>query len=184
MRLFVAVYPAPEAVADLTAALPPADRALRWVPPEQWHVTLAFLGEVGESVLPDLVERLGRAADRTAPMTLGLQGAGAFPKPVRRARTLWCGLAGDVAELTRLAERCVAAARRAGIAVDERRFRAHLTLARARDHEADLTGPVTVLSAYAGPTWTVAEVLLMRSHLGPPVRHEPLQAWSLSGHQA
>jgi 2'-5' RNA ligase len=60
MRLFVAIIPPPEVAAELSrrlrplrsspqAATPPG---LRWTSPDSWHVTLAFLGEVPEPVLP------------------------------------------------------------------------------------------------------------------------------------
>lgn len=181
MRLFVAVYPSTEAVDSLRAALP-GDHRLRWAPPEQWHVTLAFLGEVDGQRLPDLQARLGRAAGRGRPMTLALHGAGAFPKPVRRGHTLWVGLRGDVEPLERLAARARAAARRVGIDVADRTFRPHLTVARARERGVDLTGAVAALAAYDGPPFTVADLLLVRSVLGDgPARHEPLASWPLGG---
>jgi 2'-5' RNA ligase len=64
---------------------------LRWTAPELWHVTLAFLGEVPERVLPSLEIRLARAAGRHPPMTLRFAAAGAFPS-AGRANVLWLGL--------------------------------------------------------------------------------------------
>lgn len=184
MRLFLAVYPPAEALASLESALPEADRSIRWLSVEQWHITLAFLGEVAEPVVPRLTERLGRAAGRTPPIALALRGASTFPKQARRGRTLWCGIEGETETLIRLAERCAAAARREGIELEDRTFHPHLTLARARGTHADMTGAVAALAAYDGPPWTAGELVLVRSHLGPPLRHEPLSRWPLSGHQA
>ncbi len=185
MRLFVAVYPSAPAVDSLRAALP-RDDALRWTPAEQWHLTLVFLGEVAEDRVPELRERLGRAASRSTPMQLGFGAAGTFPKQARHGRVLWSAVTGDVDELTRLAERCAAAARRTGVTVEDRPFRAHLTLARARQPTADMTADVAALADYAGPGWPAEEVVLVRSHLGRVVRHEPVQSWRLAGrpHQA
>lgn len=183
MRLFVAVYPSAAAVDSLRAVLP-SDPALRWTTAEQWHLTLVFLGEVAEDRVPELAERLARAASRSVPMELAFAGVGTFPKQSRRGRVLWSAVTGDVDDLTLLADRCAAAARRTGLEVEDRKFRAHLTLARARDHEADMTTHVSALGSYAGPTWRADEVVLVRSFLGRPVRHEPVASWELAGHPA
>ena len=81
MSLFVAVRLPDVAVADLAAthsALPPELAAtrpeLRWVPPQNWHLTLAFLGQVGTERMADLETRLARAAGRRGPLTLWLAG--------------------------------------------------------------------------------------------------------------
>ncbi|GIH91769.1 RNA 2',3'-cyclic phosphodiesterase [Planobispora siamensis] len=97
MRLFVGLLP-PQPVRDeLARALGPHRAAwprLRWIDQANWHLTLAFLGEVPEQVLPELHERLARAVSRHAPMTLAFTGAGAFPS-ARRARVFWAGLRED-----------------------------------------------------------------------------------------
>ena len=62
MRLFVAVTPPPEALDELrsaTAAMRSAHPELRWSLPAQWHLTLAFLGEVDDDTRTDLSARLG-----------------------------------------------------------------------------------------------------------------------------
>lgn len=183
MRLFVALRPPPKVLAHLAEALPGADawaRELRWTPPEQRHLTLAFLGEVDQRRCDQLTLRLGRAAGRAGELVLSLQRAGTFPRRADRARVLWVGLAGDRPGLARLATAVSAAARRSGIPVEQRRFAAHLTLARARPPGGvDVTSVVRGLSAYAGPPWTVTEIELVRSHLGSSVRHETLDRWPL-----
>lgn len=184
MRLFVAVDPPAAEVAALDRSLGARDPAVRWVPPAQWHVTLVFCGEVAEDVVPDLRARLARAAARTEPLSLQLAGAGTFPRQAARARVLWVGLHGDVPELTRLAERCAAAARRSGIDVEERPFRPHLTLARARRDAVDARPLVDRMSSYAGEPWQVSTFRLVRSHLGASVRHETVDEFALAAHQA
>ena len=183
--MFVAVIPPPAEVAALDAAIGDRDVELRWVPTHQWHVTLVFCGEVAESAVPELSERLARAASRTPQLSLRFDSAGTFPAQARRARALWAGLDGDVVTLTRLAERCSAAARRTGITVEERNFRPHLTLARARRGSADVTDHVQRLSTYAGRPWPVRAIRLVHSTLGSVVRHESLAELPLGGaHQA
>jgi 2'-5' RNA ligase len=186
VRLFVAVDPPSGEVEALDAALGDRDPGLRWVPPQQWHLTLVFCGEVAESVVPELCERLARAAARTEPLELRLHGAGSFPRQAARGRVLWLGVDGDVAPLRRLAERTAAAARRAGVAIEERAYRPHLTLARARRESADMRTALDRLSSYTGKPWQVSSIRLVHSTLGATVRHEPLADLPIggAGHQA
>lgn len=181
MRLFVALDLPQEEVARLDAAIGARDATLRWVPVHQWHVTLVFCGEVDAAVVPELTERLSRAAARTPALTLRLDGAGTFPPQSSRARVLWVGLDGDVVTLSRLAERCAAAARRCGIDVETRRFRPHLTVARARRGTADATAHVQRLSSYAGQPWPVQSIRLVHSTLGAVVRHDVLAELPIGG---
>jgi 2'-5' RNA ligase len=181
VRLFVAIDPPPDAIEHLRAKLDLAT-PLRWTDPAQWHLTLTFCGEVDQRTADDLSVRLARAASRAAPMQLRLSGAGAFSGPAR-AHVLWAGLAGDVDALGKLAASTSAAARRARITVEDRRFRAHLTIARTSPPR-DLRELVQQLSSYDGPTWTASELHLVRSHLGPPTVHERTATFALAGHHA
>ncbi|MEV7007371.1 RNA 2',3'-cyclic phosphodiesterase [Streptosporangium sp. NPDC051022] len=182
MRLFVGVLPPWRACDELARALRPhlgAWPGLRWVDRANWHVTLSFLGEVPEEIMSELETRLARAASRHASMTLSLAGAGAFPSP-HRARVFWTGLYGARLPLARLADSLGAGARRAGVAqLDRRRFRPHLTLARARA-ETDMSDLVEAFEAFAGTSWETDTVHLVRSHLGPVVRYETIAEYALA----
>lgn len=162
MRLFVALRPRGGALEHLAAAVP--------VPPagtERWHLTLAFLGEVADSA--PLYEPLRAAAAACPPLSLRLAGSGEF----HRAGAVWVGLDGDLAGLRSLAGAVAAGCRAAGVRLEDRPYRPHLTVGRrpALDPAA--------LSAYVGPTWTATEVELVRSHLGRPVRHEVFERFPL-----
>jgi 2'-5' RNA ligase len=176
MRLFAALVPPPEALEHLDEFLDVRREAgdFRWVQSDQVHVTLAFLANVPDRRLDDLVERLGRAAARRTAFGTAIVGGGAFPN-VGRAKVLWTGLALDESgrsELHRLASGCRAAANRAGIEVDGARFRPHLTIARTR-FPHDVTSWVRLLDGYAGPTWRVDELTLVASYLGEGPRGRP-----------
>jgi 2'-5' RNA ligase len=188
MRMFVAVRPPDEAVEDLDGFLEPRrqEAPFRWVLPEQWHLTLAFLAEVPDRALDELVERLERAARKRAGMSTAITGGGAFPH-VGRAKVLWAGLdlvEREREELRRLAIGCRAAAAKSGIEVDGQRFRAHLTLART-GHPVEATRWVRLLDAYRGPSWAVTEIALLASYLGQGPgnrpRHEIVQTFPLRG---
>ncbi|MFF9087138.1 RNA 2',3'-cyclic phosphodiesterase [Streptomyces sp. NPDC014991] len=186
MRLFAAVLP-PENVIDELAAeaarlrtLPGAG-GLRWTARPGWHLTLAFYGEVTDDLVPALSDRLSRAAHRTAPFALRLAGGGQFGQ----GRALWAGVRGDVEALRLLAGRAEAAARKAGMPTGEhRRYKAHLTLARSRE-TVDVRPFVTALAEFAGSTWTVADLALVRSSLprsgvpGEQPRYEAVARWAL-----
>lgn len=174
--MFVALVPPEPAIADLDAFLEPRRDVgdLRWTDPQQVHVTLAFLAEVEERRLDDLVERLERAAARRTAFTTAITGGGAFPNAAR-ARVVWAGL--DLDEtgrttLDRLATGCRAAASRAGIAVDGQRFRPHLTVARTRV-PGEVSSWVRLLDGYAGPRWSADRISLVASYLGEGPRGRP-----------
>lgn len=178
MRLFVALVPPDEVVEDLAEFLGPRQEApeasgMRWTAPDQWHVTLAFMGDVADRHLDELVERLGRAAARRSPLDLTVTGGGAFPN-VGRARVVYAGLDADGrdADLRHLAVGTRAAATKAGADAEGGRFRAHVTIARV-GRPVDVTRWVRVLDAYRGPTWTADEVSLVQSHLGEGPRRRP-----------
>ncbi|MFC4592152.1 RNA 2',3'-cyclic phosphodiesterase [Sphaerisporangium corydalis] len=185
MRLFVALSPPPEGLAEVAEAVGSLGKdwpELRWVAPETWHVTMAFLGEVGEGVLPGLGVRLARAAARYPPMTLSFAAGGTFPAAAR-ARVVWLGVAGGETTLSRLAASLAAGARRAGADhADRKPFHPHLTLARSRPRTGvDARPLIEGLSGFAGTPWLADSVHLMRSHLGPVVRYETLDSWRLTG---
>jgi RNA 2',3'-cyclic 3'-phosphodiesterase len=198
MRMFVAIVPPPAAVEDLAGFLAPRhelDSDLRWTDPGQWHLTLAFMKDVADRHLDDLVERLGRAAARRRPMGLRVAGAGAFPHP-GAAKVLWAGVepapgggpevprhqVGDLEELRRLATGVHAAAAKAGAQVDADRFHPHLTLARLR-RPAQVSRWLRVLEGYRGPAWPATDLALIESHLGEGPhrrpRHDVIQTFAL-----
>jgi len=178
--MFVAAVPPDDALDDLDDFLEPrrdvgpAAGDLRWVVRDQLHVTLAFLAEVPDRCLDDLLARLERAAHRRTAFPTSLAGGGAFPN-VGRARVLWAGLDLEEAgrtELSRLATGARAAAGKAGVAVDGSRFRPHVTVARCK-RPREVTSWVRLLDGYRGPGWRVDAVDLVASHLGEGPRGRP-----------
>jgi 2'-5' RNA ligase len=174
-RLFVALEP-PEPVRRRLAALAEelrrrAGRAgdeVRWVRPENVHLTLQFLGAVPEERVAAVEAALREAAAGGRPLSLALRGAGGFPN-ARRPRVLWAGLEGDLAPLSALVGDLGARLARLGFPPEDRPFSPHLTLGRARDGRGapGLAGALAG-AAEAEPTpWRAAEILLVESHLSP-----------------
>jgi RNA 2',3'-cyclic 3'-phosphodiesterase len=177
VRLFVALSP-PVAVLDEIGAAVARVRELaprlRWTSTAQWHLTLAFLGEVEPDTLPELTGRLARAAQRHEPMALAVIGAGRFD-----GRVLWLGVEGGRVPLAALAGSVAVAARRSGIAIEDRRYRPHLTLARSST-PADLRPLVDALRGFASAEWSPTELELIRSRLGQgPPTYERIDRWPL-----
>jgi RNA 2',3'-cyclic 3'-phosphodiesterase len=143
---------------------------LRWIDPQEWHLTLAFMGPTAEAEIPRLVEAINEVAANHAPFAIPTGGLGAFPSR-REVRILWYGLAD---RSRRLAELAIAVR----IAVDTETsspFRAHLTLARARgDRGVSIPAPTWKVPMPAGQL-AVEELVLYRSHLGSgPAQYEIL----------
>ena len=178
MRLFVAVVPPIEVVEDLGEFVEPRrehpDEDIRWAADEHWHITLAFLGEVPEWKTEELGERLERAAKRQKPFELQLTGAGAFPG-VPDALVLYTGVRDDSDSLRHLAMTTRAAANRAGVIVEGRKFTPHVTLARLR-RPVDATKWVRIFDTYDGPVWTAGTLRLIESRLGQGPGHSAAYA--------
>jgi 2'-5' RNA ligase len=181
-RLFLAVE-VPLAVLNVVnAAVRPwreSFPAARWIPPENYHVTLKFLGRTAARLTPWVGETVGAIAGAHPPATLQVRGLGAFPS-TQRARVLWAGiddpagvLTGLVADLeTGLAE---------SFRPEVRRFHPHLTVARSEP-------PLRLPEPYAGTTlasgsFVVDRVVLFRSHLQGrrSPKYEPLRTFALEG---
>jgi RNA 2',3'-cyclic 3'-phosphodiesterase len=185
MRLFVALLPPQEVLAELEAAVAPTRpgwAGLRWAGTDRWHVTLAFLGEVGEPRLDGLRERLGRAAGRHEGVEVRIGRGGAFPSAAK-ARVLCAHIEGEataLAGLRALAASVAAGARRAGAPPPDegRRYRPHVTLARSRQ-PADLRPLVDALSGFSGSVWNAAHVELILSQTGPQPRYDRIGSWPL-----
>jgi 2'-5' RNA ligase len=181
-RLFVALAPDAAtrarlagAAGALRAALGPAARDLRFAGPASLHLTLRFLGEVGEGRLAAVGRAVRRAASGATPLALEVRGAGALPDP-RRPRAVYLGVEGDLAGLGALAAGLEAALAAAGFPPEPRPWHPHLTVARPRGRRRP-AGLAEGLAGAAPPAvpWTAREITLFESHLGAGgARHEPL----------
>lgn len=132
MRCFLGL-PLPPPVLDrldaVLARLGQFGADVRWVVRADRHVTLKFLGEIGDRQRDELGAFV---RDSTWPrLSLQLAGVGQFP--ARGApRVVWVGLGGDQQGLLAMASRCEEAAAAAGVPREERPFHGHITLGRVR----------------------------------------------------
>ncbi len=162
MRLFLALWPDDM----LRARLTEAQRAWHWppraalVPPQRLHLTLHFLGEVGEPEARALIDRLPPAES----FALRIQSAACWPQ----------GLAVlEVVEpppaLVRLHAALADTLHGLGLRAEARRFRPHVTLARHAQGALAPEPPEAI-------EWPVRDYALVRSYAGPPPRYETI-AW-------
>jgi len=104
---------------------------VKWVRPAGIHVTLKFLGEIGEERVDEVAEAMARAAAGKRPFEVTLAGLGAFP-PKGPPRVIWVGIDRGAEELTRLAAEVDCLCAGLGFEPERRPFRAHVTLGRVR----------------------------------------------------
>ncbi|NIN70907.1 MAG: RNA 2',3'-cyclic phosphodiesterase [Gemmatimonadetes bacterium] len=135
MRTFVALVPSEaeqRRLADAAAGLRDAGFPIRWVRPENVHLTLKFLGEVSEGRVREVCAAVDGAADGVAPFEMAVARFGAFPS-LRRPQVVWVGVELE-STLQGLQESLEEALAALGFPREERAFRPHLTLGRARKH--------------------------------------------------
>ncbi|GAA5197847.1 RNA 2',3'-cyclic phosphodiesterase [Rugosimonospora acidiphila] len=182
-RLFIAIEPPPRVLdhlAEFAAGLGTVRAGVRVTARRLWHVTLAFIGEVPETVLPAAVAALDLAVATVrlpaGPPEPRLAGGGRFGRG--RFTILWTGIEGELTPLRRATTRAL---RRGRLPYDAKPYRPHLTLARPGERvPAEVVGAdLAALAGYRGPSWTVGGLVLYRSHLGPNPVYEPLHAAAL-----
>lgn len=160
MRLFVAIE-LPEAVQRKLSQLRQELSGARWVRSEQLHLTLAFLGEVSEQQLGQLSEALGHICYER--FTLRFDRLGCFPGQ-RHPRVLWIGLQSNPS-LRQLAQQVQTAITACGIALEERPFAPHITLARFKDANSQQVAALLAQQQPVLPDVRVEEFLLFQSRL-------------------
>lgn len=124
LRLFTAL-PVPWDVVETLKRRQTGLPGAKWRPEEALHITLAFYGDVPERQADDLAGELSRIP--VDPFEIVLKGVGSFGD-AHRADTLWAGVEANE-KLNVLANRCKAAGERAGIRMEPRVYKPHLTLA-------------------------------------------------------
>ena len=164
MRLFVAAWPSEDVHASLAALPRPERPGVRWTPPEQWHVTLRFFGELGvdDGVVAGLRVAEAVAAAHPVQAEVGPRvrrlGRGVLHAPVTGLEPVAAALASSTAGV--------------GAGLADRPFLGHITLARARaKHGLDGLAGVEIAGR-----WVVREVSLVASVAAPrpgvPNRYE------------
>ncbi len=172
MRLFVALELDEQArslLATCQQKLAVLERSVRWVRPEQIHLTLQFLGEVTDARVPGIARALDSLVGQ-GQSDFQIGGIGAFGSP-RSPRVIWVGVSMPNPALENLRKSCEQALAGLGFAREGRVYRPHLTLGRVKDPRAgrQIAEAVASLQSQAvGPlVQTAHEVVLFESVLQP-----------------
>ncbi len=185
LRLFVAVNLSDECKArlgELLARLKRLDSSVKWVPPENLHITLKFLGEVPEGKAEGIKSALEEISRQVAPFEIVIGGLGRFPEK-GKARVIWVGVKEGEKELARLAGMVEEAMVKLGFPKERREFVGHITLGRAK---APPSGALMRFLQHPEGVpeerQEVREVALMRSLLHPEgARYILLASFPLRG---
>lgn len=149
-RLFVAVK-LPEELGGLlgqeAAALSSRLKFAKWTYPDDYHITLQFLGDTPAAQIPVLLAALKGISAGQKPFRLKLDEWGTFGVP-ESPRVLWAGVSGELEQLRELQEKIVAVTSPLGYKEEKRPYSPHLTLARKyRDEHAFSTGRLKLLQS-------------------------------------
>lgn len=145
-RLFIALKLPDAAIEEIGSFINDmptmAAQNVRWMPRENVHLTLLFLGDTSTELIPQLKEQILEAAANTSPFTLRLGETGAFPS-YHTPKILWVGLDGEVRKLMQFQGRIEGNLRTIGFEPERRPFSPHITVGRAvrdltRQYEGDI----------------------------------------------
>jgi 2'-5' RNA ligase len=149
----------------------------RVVPPDNWHFTLRFLGNINAEAASDICLQLGHAP-LGEPFHINIEGVGAFPS-LHRAKALWLRVHEGQEPLVALSETVNDRLHQTGIEPGEHPFKPHLTLRRFKRSE-DMRYVAEKIGDFSH-AMAVNEVCLYQSHMGHgPPRYEILRRFSLS----
>ena len=152
---------------DLQAALAGSGADIKWVEPDNLHVTLLFLGELDDRELLEVCRVVSSAARREPPFPLRVSGVGAFPTP-RRPKVIWGGITDGADSLLRLHEAIEAPLLEKGTyRREERAYTPHLTLGRVKGEEDSnlLAAELPKRLSWDGGQTMIDEVLVFSSEL-------------------
>ncbi len=134
MRLFIATPISPEVekeLARIISALKNAGGPVKWVAPSNIHLTLKFLGDTEENLIPQIKKIIDNVATTYNAVPTTLNTLGAFPT-LSRPRVYWVDLKGGDSELGNIASALDNAVHELGFEKENRPFRSHLTLGRVK----------------------------------------------------
>ena len=148
-RLFIGVQISAELQADLKQVYlklkqiaQAREYNIRWSPEENWHITLQFLGNTDDALIPKIIEALDEVAASYHSFKVRAAGVGGFPEE-RRARVIYAGVS-RTQELLNLQSSIEQATQPLGFTPEDREYSPHITLGRLRSAGSisDLISPV------------------------------------------
>jgi RNA 2',3'-cyclic 3'-phosphodiesterase len=171
IRTFIAIDVSPAVRKQLVALqdeLRAVSEDVKWVEPENLHLTLKFLGDVDETDLYAVCKMVARAVADLSAFAMDMCGVGAFPS-AGRPRVIWAGVGQGAQELTHIHGSLDKVFGAEGYPREDRLFTPHLTLGRVRQQQRTprLAGALHDLSKWEGGITPVHEILVLSSQLSP-----------------
>jgi 2'-5' RNA ligase len=167
-RGFIAVdFPRSQTLDALAADLRKASPSLKVVGTDQLHLTIKFLGDTEEGLIPEIIATIQKATSGVQPFEIRVRGTGAFPS-LSRMNVIWVGVEG-AEPLAKIAEALEISLESLGFPRERRPWKAHVTLARVKGSR-DLDPVRRILESHATDlfgTSTVDAVHLKKSVLTP-----------------
>jgi 2'-5' RNA ligase len=156
---------------------------IRWVKPENIHLTIVFLGDVREGDISAIAREIEQVCYGFHPFEICLKGLGLFPDR-RRPRVLWAGYDGDIERMASLKDVLHERLMPFEIKEERREFKPHLTLGRFRNPGRGNTQLDEIMirhGSLSSPSFHARELVLFKSELKP---HGPeytrLESWAMS----
>lgn len=170
LRLFIALPLPPELerrLGEIIDAFKPRSKAVKWSKPGNIHLTLKFLGDTDEKLVPEIGRALDHIAARTGEIKAVIDDLGGFPN-LKRPRVIWAGSSLGIEPAGKVARDVDLSLRQLGFDKEKRPFKAHLTLGRVRQGKS-IDDLASLLSSYKLEPITVAldKLTLFKSTLTP-----------------
>ena len=171
LRAFIAIE-MPGFVADAVRrsqhALQQDGIHLRWVRPENVHLTLRFLGDISTETIQAVREAMERSIFGTQPIILRLSGIGVFPG-LKHPKVLWLGLGGQLDLLDDLYRNLSTYLAEQGIPLENRPFKGHLTIGRVKErlYSENLGAALLRQADFRTDDFVADSICLFKSDLTP-----------------
>ena len=170
-RAFIAID-LPESIksflSDVQEALKLYGFRVKWVRPQNIHLTLKFLGDTATADADKIAEAMTLAARNCPIVSLKAKGIGVFPN-ARRPRVIWAGLNGQLETLAKLQQTLDVHLADLGFARDTRAFKSHLTLGRVKGKIASdrMKAAIDKLEEFESESFETDQIILFKSELRP-----------------
>jgi len=141
---------------------------IRWVRPENIHLTLKFLGDIQEADTEKVARAVSESVTGYHPISLAVKGIGVFPG-IKRPRVLWLGISKKLDLLTALQRTLDEKLEAIGFPKEKRPFRGHLTLGRIKDKidPKRLHGVLKEFAQFESEHFFAHRIILYKSELKP-----------------
>jgi len=141
---------------------------VKWVEPENLHVSLLFLGEVEDREVIDVCRVVEEVAQKHPSFLMRVETVGCFPNP-RRPRVLWVGIGEGAQALCAVHDALETQLLDLGYRREDRKYSPHITLGRVKSDRPTekLTSALSQQAGWKGGEIQVREILVMGSKLTP-----------------